>query len=252
MIKVSGHSKWATIRRKKGKADQERGKIFTRLIKEITIAARHGGGNPDTNPRLRTAIASAKGSNMPWDNIERAIKKGTGELPGIVYEEVTYEGYGPGGVAILVETVTDNKNRTTADIRHIFSKYGGNLGAVGCVSWMFETKGVVSVDATSVDEDTLMAVALEAGAEDMRPEDGTYEIVTSLSSFEKVKSAIENKKISLISASISKVPQTTIKLTGKDAEQMLRLMDAIEECEDVQNIYANFDIPVEEMEKQAI
>lgn len=246
---MSGHSKWATIKRKKGKADQERGRLFTRLIKEITVAARHGGGNVEANPRLRTAVSAAKAANMPADNVERAIKKGTGELPGVVYEEVTYEGYGPAGVALLVETLTDNKNRTTADLRHHFTRHGGNLGAVGCVSWMFDAKGLITVERDKAGEDDLMTAALDAGAEDIREEDGTWEVLTSPQAFEKVKAALEKANIPMASASLSKVPQSTIKLTGKEAEQMLKLMEGIEECEDVQNVYANFDISTEEMEK---
>lgn len=246
---MSGHSKWATIKRKKGKADQERGRLFTRLIKEITVAARHGGGNPEANPRLRSAVAAAKTANMPADNVERAIKKGTGELPGVVYEEFTYEAYGPGGVAMLVETMTDNKNRTSADLRHHFTRHGGNLGAVGCVSWMFDHKGLITVERDKANEDALMAAALDAGAEDIREEDGTWEVITSPAAFEKVKAALEKVKIPMASASLSKIPQSTIRLTGREAEQMLKLLEAIEECEDVQNVYANFDISAEEMEK---
>ena len=248
---MSGHSKWATIKRKKGKADQERGRLFTRLIKEITVAARHGGGNPEANPRLRSAVTAAKAANMPADNVERAIKKGTGELPGVVYEEITYEGYGPGGVAILVETMSDNKNRTTADLRHHFTRHGGNLGAVGCVSWMFDHKGLLTVEKGKAEEDTLMSLALDAGAEDIREEDGAWEVVTPPNKFEAVKGALEAGKIPLASAALSKVPQSMIRLTGREAEQMIRLMEAIEECDDVQNVYANFDISEAEMEKAA-
>jgi YebC/PmpR family DNA-binding regulatory protein len=249
---MSGHSKWATIKRKKGKADQERGRLFTRLIKEITVAARHGGGNPEANPRLRSAISTAKAANMPADNVERAIKKGTGELPGVVYEEMVYEGYGPGGVAMLVETMTDNKNRTTADLRHHFTRHGGNLGAVGCVSWMFDHKGLIVVDKDKAGEDALMAAALDAGAEDIREEDGAWEVLTPPATFEAVKATLEKAKIPVSSASLSKIPQSTIRLTGREAEQMLKLMDAIEECEDVQNVYANFDISETEMEKATV
>jgi YebC/PmpR family DNA-binding regulatory protein len=246
---MSGHSKWATIKRKKGKADEARGKLFTRLIKEITVAARHGGGNPEANPRLRSAVATAKTANMPADNVERAIKKGTGELPGVVYEEVVYEGYGPGGVAMLVETLTDNKNRTTADLRHHFTRHGGNLGAVGCVSWMFDTKGLVTVEKTKAGEDALMAAALEAGAEDIREEDGAWEVLTPPGAFEAVKAALLKAAIPAASSALTKVPQSTIRLTGREAEQMLKLMDGIEECDDVQNVYANFDISEAEMER---
>ncbi|MEW6685986.1 MAG: YebC/PmpR family DNA-binding transcriptional regulator [Candidatus Edwardsbacteria bacterium] len=247
---MSGHSKWATIKRKKGKADLERGRIFTRLIREITAAARQGG-DPEANPRLRTAVAAAKTANMPQDNIERAIKKGTGELPGVTYEEVTYEGYGPNGVAILVEALTDNKNRTTSELRHLFSRHGGNLGSVGCVSWMFEHRGIITIDQNKCDEDCLLALALEAGAEDVRSEDGTFEIITSPANFEKVKKSLETQKIEWINAELTKVPQSNVPLEGKDAEQMLKLMEAIETCEDVQKVYANFDIPEVVMEQIA-
>lgn len=246
---MSGHSKWATIKRKKAATDAARGRVFTRLIKEITIAARNGGGDPAGNPRLRTAIAAAKAANMPADNIERAIKKGTGELEGVHYEEITYEGYGPGGVAILVDTVTDNKNRTAAELRHIFSKNGGNLGSQGCVAWMFEPKGVITVDAAKVDEDTLMSVALDAGAEDIKSDDGEFEVVTPPSSFEGVKKALEDRKIPLVAAELTKVPQNTVQLDAGHAATMLKLMEAIEEFEDTQKVYANFDIPAEVMAK---
>lgn len=246
---MSGHSKWATIKRKKGKADEARGKLFTRLIKEITVAARHGGGSPEANPRLRSAVASAKTANMPAGNVERAIKKGTGELPGVVYEEVVYEGYGPGGVAMLVETLTDNKNRTTADLRHHFTHHGGNLGAVGCVSWMFDTRGLITVEKKAATEETLFLTALEAGALEINEEDGTWEVLTSPGALEAVKAALVKAKIPAASSALTKVPQSTIRLAGREAEQMLKLMDGIEECEDVQNVYANFDISAEEMER---
>jgi len=248
---MSGHSKWATIKRKKGKADTERGRIFTRLIKEITLAARQGGGDPEANPRLRTAIVQAKSANMPADNIERAIKKGTGELPGVVYEEVSYEGYGPGGVAILVEAATDNRNRTTSEIRHLFTRYGGSLGSAGCVSWIFDRRGLIIVDKDKCEEETLMELALEAGALDMKPDDGTFWVVTPPHNFEKVKEALELKKIEIASADLTKIPQITKRLEGKEAEQMLKLMEAIEQQADVQNVYANFDIPEEVMERMA-
>lgn len=248
---MSGHSKWSTIKRKKGAADAKRGKVFTRLIKEITIAARMGGGNPDGNPRLRTAIAAAKAENMPKDNMERAIKKGTGELEGVNYEEYTYEGYGPAGVAVYVEIMTDNKNRTAADVRHIFSKNNGNLGENGCVAWMFEKKGTFVYDKTAVDEETLMEHVLDAGAEDISEDENTLVVKTEPKEFYSVKEAID--KIEglppYIEAEITMIPQNTVKVVGKEAEQVLRLMDALEECEDVQNAYANFDIPESEMEK---
>jgi len=248
---MSGHSKWATIKRKKAATDAARGRVFTRLIKEITIAARNGGGDPAGNPRLRTAIAAAKAANMPADNIDRAIKKGTGELEGVHYEEITYEGYGPGGVAILVDTVTDNKNRTAAELRHIFSKNGGNLGSQGCVAWMFEPKGLITVDASKVDEDTLMSVALDAGAEDIKAEDGEFEVVTPPSAFEAVKKALEDRKIPMVASELTKVPQNTVQLDAGHAATMLKLMDAIEEFEDTQRVYANFDIPAEVMAQLA-
>jgi len=246
---MSGHSKRATIKRKKGKADDARGKLFTRLIKEITVAARHGGGNPEANPRLRSAVATAKTANMPADNVERAIKKGTGELPGVVYEEVVYEGYGPGGVAMLVETLTDNKNRTTADLRHHFTRHGGNLGAVGCVSWMFDTRGLITVEKEKTTEDALFTSALDAGAVEINEEDGAWEVLTTPAKFEAVKAALEKAQIPAASSALTKVPQSTIRLAGREAEQMLKLMDGIEECEDVQNVYANFDISEAEMSR---
>jgi YebC/PmpR family DNA-binding regulatory protein len=246
---MSGHSKWSTIKRKKGKADQERGKLFTRLIKEITVAARDGGGDPDANPRLRTAVENAKANNMPTANIEKAVKRGTGELPGISYEEYSYEGYGPQGVAIMVETLTDNKNRTTAEIRHILSKYNGHLGEVGCVAWMFTQKGTVTVDKGKVDEDTLISLALEAGAEDVKDEGDFFEIITSPADFDKVKKGLGENSIDFTNAELSREPQTVIKLEGKPAEQILKLMDALEEQDDVQKVYANFDIPDEILEE---
>jgi YebC/PmpR family DNA-binding regulatory protein len=249
---MSGHSKWATIRRKKEKTDAERGKVFTKLIKELTIAARHGGGDPDGNPRLRSAILAAKAANMPAANIDRAVKKGTGELPGVSYEEVNYEGYGPGGVAILVEVTTDNKNRTVSEIRNIFSKNGGNLGEVGCVGWMFEKRGLINVDKGEVEEDKLMEIVLDAGAIDMKSEEGYYEILAPFNMFEEVKQALEQNKISYSNAELTMLPQTNVKLEGKEAEHMLKLMQALEEHDDVQKVYANFDISEEIMEKISI
>jgi YebC/PmpR family DNA-binding regulatory protein len=248
---MSGHSKWSTIKRKKGAADAKRGQAFSRLIKEVTIAARMGGGNPDGNPRLRTAVAAAKAENMPKDNIERAIKKGTGELEGVNYEEFTYEGYGPAGVAVYVEIMTDNKNRTAADVRHIFSKNNGNLGENGCVAWMFEKKGTFVYDKSEVDEEKLMEYVLDAGAEDISEEESTWVVMTDHKDFYSVKEAID--KIDALPlytvAEITMIPQNTVKVVGKEVEQVLRLMDALEECEDVQNAYANFDIPESELEK---
>ncbi|MFW6373923.1 MAG: YebC/PmpR family DNA-binding transcriptional regulator, partial [Thermodesulfobacteriota bacterium] len=240
-----GHNKWSTIKHKKGAADAKRGRIFTKLIKEITVAARMGGGDPDANPRLRTAIAAAKSENMPKDNIERAIKKGTGELEGVSYEENTYEGYGPGGAAIFLESVTDNKNRAVADIRHIFSKSGGNLGENGCVAWMFDKKGYINIEKDGVDEEKLMEVALDAGAEDVREEDGSFEVITEPEDFETVREAIEKASIAYADAEITMLPQNVAALQGKEAEQMVRLMDALDDCEDVQKVYTNADIPEE-------
>jgi YebC/PmpR family DNA-binding regulatory protein len=248
---MSGHSKWSTIKRKKGKADAERGKIFTKLIKELTVSARDGGGDPEGNPRLRAAVQAAKAANMPAANIERAIKKGTGELPGVSYEQVNYEGYGPGGVAMLVEVLTDNRNRTVSEIRNIFTRHGANLGEAGCVGWMFDKKGLIQVDKGSVDEEKLMMAALDAGASDMTLEEGYFEIVTPFNKFEAVKQALDQKKIPYSQAELTMIPQTTIKLAGKEAEQMLKLMEALEDHDDVQKVYANFDIATEVMEKMS-
>jgi YebC/PmpR family DNA-binding regulatory protein len=246
---VSGHSKWSTIKRKKGAIDAKRGKIFTRLIKEITVAARMGGGDADANPRLRSAIASAKAENMPKDNIERAIKKGTGELEGAVYEEITYEGYGPGGVAVLVDCMTDNKNRTVADIRHYFSKSGGNLGEFNCVSWMFDKKGTMLVAKETIDEERLMEKALEAGAEDVVEEDNVYQVVTAPDDFAAVREALEAGGVQFIEATVSMVPKNTVDITEeKTARQILKLLENLEDHDDVQNVYANFDIPDEIMD----
>jgi YebC/PmpR family DNA-binding regulatory protein len=245
---MSGHSKWASIKHKKGAADAKRGKLFTKVIKELMVAARTGGGNPDTNPRLRTALAAAKGANMPLDNIKRAIMKGTGELPGQQYEAVTYEGYGPGGVAVLAETLTDNKNRTVAEIRHILSKHGGNLGENGSVQWMFDRKGYIAVAKEDASEDKLMELALEAGAEDLQTEDDSFAIYSSLENFEDVKSALEAANIPIQTAELTMIPQNGIRLEGKKAEQMLKLMEALEDHDDIQNVYANFDIDEAEME----
>jgi len=243
---MSGHSKWSSIKHKKSAVDAKRGKIFTKLIKEITVAARMGGsGDPDANPRLRTAILAAKSENMPKDNIERAIKKGTGELEGVDYEESIYEGYGPGGAAVLIDSLTDNKNRAVADIRHIFSKNGGNLGENGCVAWMFEKKGYISVEKNGVDEDALMEVSIEAGADDVRDEGDSFEIITAPEDFEVVKAAIESAAIPYLLAEVTMLPQTTVNLAGKEAEQMIRLMESLEDCEDVQKVYTNADIPDE-------
>ncbi len=246
---MSGHNKWSTIKHKKGAADAKRGKIFTKLIKEITVAARMGNsGDPDSNPRLRSAIIAARAENMPKDNIERAIKKGTGELEGVNYEECSYEGYGPGGAAILVESLTDNKNRAVAEIRHIFNKYGGNMGENGCVAWIFSKKGYISIPKGAVQEDALMEAALEAGAEDVKEDEKYFEVITAPEDFEDVKAAIEESSISFETAEVTMLPSNTADLTGKDAEKMIRLMDAMDDCDDVQKVYTNADIPDEIME----
>ncbi len=249
---MSGHSKWATIKRKKGKTDAERGKVFTRHIKEITIAAREGGGDPDGNPRLRTAIAAAKGSNMPADNIKRGILKGTGELPGVIYESINYEGYGPGGVAIFMEALTDNKNRCVGEVRHALTKYGGNLGSSGCVAWMFEKQGVITIEADAADEDTVMEVAMEAGAEDIKIESDIYEIITKPADIDTVRSAIEEKGIPMASAEVTMRAKDSVQLTKESqASSMLKLYELLEDMEDVQKLYANFDISDELLEKLA-
>jgi len=247
---MSGHSKWSTIKRKKGAVDAKRGKIFTKLIKEITLAARLGGGDPEGNPRLRAAILEAKNENMPKDNMERAIKKGVGAAEGGVnYEELTYEGYGPGGVAVLVEVMTDNKQRTVAEIRHILSKSGGNLGENGCVAWIFEKKGMILINAQTVEEDALMETALEFGAEDVQHDGDEFVVITSVAEFETVKSALAGKEISFSEAKITMIPQNEVKLDAGKAEQMLKMMEKLEDNDDVQNVYANFNIDDEIMEK---
>lgn len=244
---MSGHNKWSTIKHKKGAADAKRGKMFSKLIKEITIAARMGGGDIEGNPRLRTAVNTARTANMPKDNIERAIKRGTGEIEGVNYEEITYEGYGPGGVAVLLEVLTDNKNRTVAEIRHIFDKYSGNLGESGCVSWMFDKKGMIEVVSGGLTEDEVMEIAIENGAQDVKDEGDTFEITTEPSDFEVVRKAMEQKGWKIDLAEVTMIPQTTVKLEGKKAEQMLKMMDALDDHEDLQRVYANFDISEEEM-----
>lgn len=244
---MSGHSKWAGIKHKKAVVDAKRGKTFSKVSKEITVAAKIGGGNPDMNPRLRLAIEKAKGVNMPADNIQRAIQKGTGELPGVSYEEVSYEGYGPGGVALLLDVLTDNKNRTVGEVRHILSKHNGNMGEAGCVAWMFGKKGYILVNKNDIDEDTLMSAALDAGADDFKndPEEENYEIVTAPEDLNKVKEFLEKENIPLNLAEVSMIPKNYVKLDAKDAEKMLKLMEALEDHDDVQNVYANFDIPEE-------
>lgn len=239
---MSGHSKWHSIKHKKAAVDAKRGKAFSRVIKEITVAARMGGGDVTANARLRTAIQNAKSINMPQDNITRAIKKGTGELPGVNYEEVSYEGYGPGGAAIMLDVMTDNKNRTVADIRHIFSKHNGNLGETGCVAWMFNKKGLIILPAEGVNEDQLMEIALDAGADDINQEDDTFEVTTEPDLMETVKEAIEKAGLPVSEASVTMIPQSTVKLEGKQAIQMLKMMESLEDHDDVQNVYANFDI----------
>ncbi len=245
---MSGHSKWSTIKHKKGAADKKRGKIFTKLIKEITVAARMGGGDVESNPRLRHAIAAAKAQNMPKDNFDRAIKKGTGELEGVNYEEILYEGYGPGGVAVLVECLTDNKNRTIADVRYIFNKAGGNVGTDGCVAWMFDKKGLISVSKDDADEDTLMEVALDAGAEDIKDEGDVFEIITEPGDYDAVKDAVDKAEITCQMSEITMIPQNMTAVDGKEAEQIVRFMDALDDCDDIQKFYTNADIPDEVFE----
>ncbi|HEB51106.1 MAG TPA: YebC/PmpR family DNA-binding transcriptional regulator [Desulfobulbus sp.] len=247
---MSGHSKWSTIKRKKGANDAKRGKIFTKLIKEITIAARMGGGDPAGNPRLRSAITAAKAENMPKDNIARAIKKGTGDVEGAVYEEILYEGYGPGGVAVLVETMTDNKNRTVADVRHFFAKSGGNLGESGCVAWMFDKKGTILIDKESVDEEELMDIAIEAGAEDVVEEESTFQVLTAPEDFSEVVETLEKNNIVFLEAAIAMVPKNTVDVTEeKTARSLLKLLENLEDHDDVQKVHANFDIPDSLMEE---
>jgi len=245
---MSGHSKWSTIKRKKGAADAKRGKIFSKLIKEITVSARMGGGDVEGNPRLRAAVLAAKAENMPKENIERAIKKGTGDLDGAAYEEVIYEGYGPGGAAIMAQVLTDNKNRTVADVRHIFTKNNGGMGETGCVAWMFEKKGYIVFDKSRVDEEALMEWGLDAEVEDIREQEREWEVITSPENFEKIRTSLEEKKWNSLVAEITMLPKTTVSLAGKNAEQMLRLMEALEDNDDIQNVYANFDISEKEME----
>ena len=248
---MSGHSKWSQIKHKKAHTDAKRGRAFTKIVKEIAIAARLGGGDAGSNPRLRTAIEKAKEVNMPHDNIKKAIMKGTGELPGVSYEEFMYEGYGPAGVALMVEVMTDNKNRTVPEIRHIMGKHGGSLGEAGCVSWMFDKKGYILVLKSKASEDAIMSVALEAGAEDMKndPQEDSYEIITSPDDFMAVRDAIEKAGIEIASAEITMLPKNYVVLDEKAADQMIRLMDGLDDNEDVQNVYANFDIPDEIAEK---
>lgn len=247
---MSGHNKWSSIKHKKGKADAQRGKAFTKITRELIAAARVGGGEPDGNARLRAAIAAARSVNMPNDNISRAIRKGTGDLEGVSYEEFLYEGYGPGGVAVLVQVLTDNKNRTVAAVRHLFSKHNGNLGESGCVSWMFSKKGTILVPRAAIGEEKLIEIALELGAEDVVSEPGSeeYEIHCEPETFEEIRKGLEEQGLAIVSAEVAMVPQSTVALEGKTADQMLRLMNALEESDDVQNVWANFDISDEAME----
>ena len=240
---MSGHSKWAGIKHKKALIDVKRGKLFSKLTKEIIVAAKTGGGSPETNPRLRLAVARAKEANAPNDNIERAIKKGTGELPGVTYEQVSYEGYGPGGVAIMVEALTDNKNRTTAEVRNIFSSKRGNLAGAGSVSWLFHKKGFIVVSKSKAEEDKLMSAAIESGAEDLKTEEDSYEIFTSIKDYENVRTALKEKGIEWEAAELTMIPSSFVRLQGQQAKQVLNLVEALEDHDDVQNVYANFDIP---------
>jgi YebC/PmpR family DNA-binding regulatory protein len=245
---MSGHSKWHTIKHKKGAADAKRGKIFSRIIKELTVAARAGGGDPDTNPRLRTIVAEAKANNMPSDNIKRAIRRGTGEEPGVSYEEAQYEGYGPGGAAVIVDVLTDNKNRTVGEIRHLLTKYGGNLAETNAVAWMFSKKGYIVVPKSKANEDTLMAAVLDAGGDDLRDDEDNWEVLSPVENFQAVLEAVKGLGIEPDAAEISMLPQNYLKLEGKQAQQMVRLMEALDEHDDVQHVWSNFDIEEKEIE----
>jgi YebC/PmpR family DNA-binding regulatory protein len=245
---MSGHSKWATIKHKKGAADAKRGRVFTRVIKELTVAARGGGGDPDTNPRLRTVIAEAKQFNMPAENIKRAIRRGTGEEPGVQYDEITYEGYGPGGVALMIGAMTDNKNRTVGEIRHLLGKYGGNLGESNSVSWMFEKKGYIIIEKAKANEDTLMAAALDAGADDLRDDGASWEVLSAPEAFPGVKEAVDKLNIELVSAQIAWLPKNMVSLEGRPAQSFLKLLDLLEDHDDVQHVWSNADIDEKEIE----
>ena len=245
---MSGHSKWASIKHKKGALDAKRGRIFTRIIKELTVAARAGGGDPDMNPRLRTIVADAKAANMPAENIKRAIRRGTGEEPGVSYEEVSYEAYGPGGAAVIVDTLTDNKNRTVGELRHMLEKHGGNLAAAGAVSWMFSKKGYIVVEKSKADEEKLMAAVLEAGADDLQDDDDNWEILTAPEGFQQVHDAVKAIGVEPATAAVSMIPQNYVKLEGKVAHQMVRLMEALDDQDDVQHVWSNFDISEKEIE----
>lgn len=246
---MSGHSKWATIKRKKGAADAKRGKLFTKIIRELSAASRQGGGDPNGNPRLRTVIDKAKAVNMPQENVDRAIKRGTGQLEGVTYEEHLYEGYGPGGAALILKILTDNRNRTISEVRNILNKNGGNMGETGCVSWIFKTLGVLHFNKSQFSEDQLMELVLEAGAEDLKDEEDTWDVMTKPESFEPVKKALAEKGLTPLSAELTMVPQNTVNLSGSDAEKMLRLMESLEDHDDVQEVFSNFDISKEEMER---
>jgi YebC/PmpR family DNA-binding regulatory protein len=246
---MSGHSKWSTIKHKKAAKDARRGKLFTKLIKEITVAARMGGGDINSNPRLRTAVTTARAQSMPGENIDRAIKKGTGELEGVTYEEIQHEGYGPGGAAIIAQVLTDNKNRTVSEIRRLFAKHGGNMGETGCVSWMFDKKGLITVEKSQVAEDRLMDIVLDAGAEDVRDEDEIFEVVTQPEDFATVKDRLDHEKIAVASAQVTLIPKNTVDVDAKNVEQILKLTEELEDHDDVQNVSANFNIPAELMEK---
>jgi YebC/PmpR family DNA-binding regulatory protein len=246
---MSGHSKWSTIKHKKAAKDAKRGKIFTKMIKEITVAARMGGGDINANPRLRTAVLTARSNSMPTENIDRAIKKGTGELEGVTYEEIQYEGYGPGGAAILAQVLTDNKNRTVSEIRRLFTNHGGHLGETGCVSWMFAKKGLITVEKSQVDEERLMGIVLDAGAEDVKDEDELFEVVTQPEDFEKVKERLDREKVPVASAQVTMVPKNSVNVDAKHVEQILKLTEELEDHDDVQGVSANFNIPTELMEK---
>lgn len=245
---MSGHSKWSSIKHKKGATDAKRGKVFTRIIKELTVAARVGGGDPDSNPRLRTVVADAKAANMPADNIKRAIRRGTGEEPGVSYEEATYEGYGPGGVALMLETLTDNKNRTVSEIRHLLSKYGGNLGETNSVAWMFTKQGYILIEKSKVDEDGLMGVALDTGADDVRDDQDNWEVLTSPEDFHRVLEAVKGLGVETLMAEVAMLPQNYINLEGKAAQQMLKLMGLLEDHDDVQHVWSNFNVEEKEIE----
>lgn len=245
---MSGHSKWHTIKHKKGAADAKRGKIFTRIIKELTVAARAGGGDPDTNPRLRTIIAEAKANNMPSDNIKRAVRRGTGEEPGVSYEEVQYEGYGPGGAALIVDVLTDNKNRTVGELRHLFEKHGGNLAAAGAVAWMFHKKGYIVVEKAKTDEEKLMSAVLDAGADDLQDDEDNWEVLSAPEVFPAVNDAVKALGVEPATASVSMIPQNYVKLEGRPAQQMVKLMEALEDHDDVQHVYSNADIEEKEIE----